>query len=277
MMLPPALSQSGDRETAEEASSYLLQQAVDSPCSSTDVALHSVHVCIFAVKVGIGLGYSVTQLAELALGALLHDVGMLRVPRSILEKSEKLTAEEHGVIKQHPLYGYEILKAVEAPWHWLAQIALQEHEREKGQGYPQGLTGDKIHPYAKVIGLVDVFDALTHTRSYRKILPPFEAVRMMIRLRAEEFSLPCIKALIEQISFFPVQSWVQLNSGEVGRVEHLNSRSPLRPIVSILYGPQRTALPSPKVVNLEQDSVLYIVKSLAADEVAEVSDEALRG
>jgi HD-GYP domain-containing protein (c-di-GMP phosphodiesterase class II) len=200
MMLPLVFSQSGDRETAEEASYYLLQQAVDSPCSSTDVALHSVHVCIFAVKVRIGLGYSVTQLAELALGVLLHDVGMLRVPRLILEKSEKLTAEEYGVIKQHPGYGYEILKAVEAPWNSLAQIALQENEREKGQGYPQELTGDKIHPYAKVIDMVDVFDARTHTRSYRKILPPFEAVRMIIRLRAEEFSLPWIKAMIEHSS-----------------------------------------------------------------------------
>ncbi|MBI3800968.1 MAG: HD-GYP domain-containing protein [Deltaproteobacteria bacterium] len=277
MMLTSALAQSTDRENEEAASYYLLQQAVASPCSVVDVALHSVHVCLFAVKVGIGLGYSLTQLTELALAALLHDVGMLQVPRTILEKPEKLTAEEYGVIKQHPLYGYEILKAVAAPWNWLAQIALQEHEREKGQGYPQGLTGDKIHPYAKVIGLVDVFDALTHPRSYRKILPPFEAVRTIIRMRAEEFSLPIIKAMVEQLSFFPVQSWVQLNSGEIGKVEHINRRSPLRPVVSIVYGPHKAALPSPKVVNLEQDSVLYIVKSLAADEVAEVRDEAVRG
>jgi HD-GYP domain-containing protein (c-di-GMP phosphodiesterase class II) len=154
---------------------------------------------------------------------------------------------------------------------------LQEHEREKGQGYPQGLTGDKIHPYAKIIGLADIFDALTHPRSYRKMLPPFEAVRTIIRIRAEEFSPAIIKVMVEQLSFFPAQSWVQLNSGEIGRVEHINRQSPLRPVVSIRYDSQREALPSPKMVNLEKDEVLYIVKSLSDHEVAELGDKAAHG
>jgi putative nucleotidyltransferase with HDIG domain len=112
------------------------------------------------------------------MGAYLHDVGKVKVPHQILNKPGKLTDEEFAIIKRHPVWGVELLASVEFPWD-LKPIIRSHHERYDGNGYPDRLRGDEIPLGAQIICIVDVYDALTTTRSYRGAMSPAEALSRM--------------------------------------------------------------------------------------------------
>jgi putative nucleotidyltransferase with HDIG domain len=128
---------------------------------------HSVNVAILAVRCGLALGLAKKKLVVLGMSALLHDIGLTKVPKEILDKRGKLTRKEYSQIKKHPTLGLEILKQIEGLEEEIKFATAQHHERQFGQGYPEGLSEDDIHLFAKIIGLVDIYEALIHTRVYR--------------------------------------------------------------------------------------------------------------
>ena len=152
------------------------------------LALHSVNVCIYALMLGKGVNYSSKQLIELGITAILHDIGMVLIPQEIVEKNGKLTASEIEKVRKHPYYTYKVLQTLGEKYSWIAKVAYQEQEREGGQGYPRGLKGDEIHEYAKIIGVVDVYEALTHHRPQRKGYMPHEAVKLLLGTQKERLS-----------------------------------------------------------------------------------------
>jgi putative nucleotidyltransferase with HDIG domain len=127
---------------------------------------HCERVAGYAVAVGEALGAEPGLLTTIRVGAYLHDVGKVKVPHQILNKPGKLTDEEFKVIKRHPVWGVELLAAVEFPWD-IKPIIRSHHERLDGTGYPDGLKGDEIPLSAQIICIADVYDALSTTRSYR--------------------------------------------------------------------------------------------------------------
>jgi len=131
---------------------------------------HSVNVCILAIMTGITMGYSHTQLNELGVGALLHDIGKLRINLKILNKPGELTRNEFREIKQHPEFGFRILRDYEDLSLLSTHVAYQHHERWDGQGYPRNLVGENILEYARITAVADVYDALLANRPYR---PPY--------------------------------------------------------------------------------------------------------
>jgi putative nucleotidyltransferase with HDIG domain len=136
---------------------------------------HCERVANYAVAVAEALGLSEGELTTIRLGAYLHDVGKVKVPHEILNKPDRLTAEEFAIIQQHPVWGLELLAAIEFPWD-LKPIIRWHHEKYDGSGYPDGLGGDAIPLGAQIIGIVDVYDALTTTRSYRPAMKPEQAL-----------------------------------------------------------------------------------------------------
>lgn len=130
------------------------------------------------LAVGRALGLDPGQLTALRLGAYLHDLGKVRVPQELLNKPGKLTAKEFGVVKMHPVWGLEMLAEVDFPWD-LKPIIRWHHEKHDGSGYPDGLKGDEIPVAAQIICIVDVYDALTTTRSYKPAYTPTEALERM--------------------------------------------------------------------------------------------------
>ena len=127
---------------------------------------HSERVANYAIQVARALGWDEGELTTVRIGAYLHDLGKVRVPHEILNKPGRLTSEEFDLMKQHPVYGIEMLAAVEFPWD-IKPMIRWHHEKLDGTGYPDRLRGDEIPVAAQVICVVDVFDALTTTRSYR--------------------------------------------------------------------------------------------------------------
>ena len=224
-----------------------------------------VNVSILATKLGMGIGYQREALIGLALAGLLHDVGMLQLPASLLSKPDKLSEAERAQIKQHPEIGFQMLSKLGAQYAWLAQVAWQEHERWNGQGYPRGLKGDQIHEYARIIGIVDIFDALVSPRPYRRRLLPHEAVRELLTAEKTAFSSQIIKALIQQFTLFPLGTMVQLNTGEVGVVTQLNPRYPLRPVVSVNQGASGPGTGAVKFVDLSATTLVHITEVVGSE------------
>jgi len=140
---------------------------------------HSVDVCVYSISLANRLGVDRSVLNELALGALLHDVGKTRVPREILHKKGSLTDEEYAIVKLHPQMGMDVLKQGRSLSDVVYEIVLSHHEKMDGSGYPHGLKGPDIHRFAKMTCIIDIFDALTTNRSYKRAMSFFDALNLM--------------------------------------------------------------------------------------------------
>jgi len=156
-------------------------QSIES--SDTYTFGHCERVADYAAEVARALGLDDHQVTTIRLGAYLHDVGKIRVPHEVLNKPGRLTNEEFDIIKMHPVWGVELLDGVEFPWD-IKPIVRWHHEKYDGTGYPDRLRGDEIPLNAMIIGIVDVYDALTTTRSYRGAMTRETALAEMLRSKA---------------------------------------------------------------------------------------------
>jgi putative nucleotidyltransferase with HDIG domain len=139
---------------------------------------HCGRVAAYGVAVGRALGFDAGQLTALRIGAYLHDLGKVRIPQEILNKPGRLTPEEFDMVKMHPVWGLEMLTDVDFPWD-IKPIIRWHHEKYDGTGYPDSLKGNEIPVTAQVICIVDVYDALTTTRSYKPAYTAAEALERM--------------------------------------------------------------------------------------------------
>jgi putative nucleotidyltransferase with HDIG domain len=139
---------------------------------------HSERVALYASQVAAALGMAGVEIDAVRIGAYLHDIGKTRVPYEILNKAGRLTPAEFDVMKMHPLWGLELLEGVEFPFDVKSTIRWH-HEKRDGSGYPDGLAGDGIPLGASIIGIVDVYDALTSARSYRPAMTAADALGLM--------------------------------------------------------------------------------------------------
>lgn len=243
----------------------LLTQVLSGSGDSTLVG-NLVNVAVLATRLATGLRYDTEDLERLALAALVHDVGMFALPTSLLTKSEPLNSSERAAIERHAEVGAEILSGLGSGYAWLAHVTLQEHERWLGQGYPMKHKGPQIHPYAQVIGVADVFDALINLRPYKRPFLPHEAVREVLVTEKAAFSRDILKALVEQVSLYPLGTCVRLNSGEVGVVTELNPRFPLRPVIRVRADGDPD-VGARKRIDLCATTVLHIVEVVKPGEI----------
>ncbi len=238
-------------------------QLIDIRTKDDYLFAHSVNCSIMATLVGTKMNYKATTLKCLATGALLHDLGMVVIPKHILEKQGALTEDERRTVENHPIYGYEIFKKTEAFNARAGSVILQHHERFHGQGYPWKLRGDKIAPLAQIAGVVDVYDALTSDRPFRKAYQPFQAVEMLMSWGEEYFDIDILQKFFSVVAAYPLGFHIFLNSGESGLVIANNPGFALRPVVRILYtGEDLAPHPAPYDLDLSQELDITITKVL---------------
>lgn len=226
-----------------------------------------VNVALFSMMLGIELQFKEERLVELGVAALLHDVGMSKIDPAILTKKEKLSFDEYELIRQHPEQGKLILSSVEGVSESILQAVKQEHERENGSGYPEGVRGDQIHEYAKIIGLADVFEAMTHHRDYRDPISANEAIMEVLTMKGRLFNDKYIKCFINTFTFYPVGSYVQLNTNEVGRVIQVDKKSPTRPTVELLIDRDGMAVSAPQFLGLLDKDLIFVKEALTEEKV----------
>lgn len=233
---------------------------------------HCINVAIFAVKMAISLGLSQEQQIQIGLAALLHEVGTGVIPEKLIYKEQKLTPQEYEVFRKRPEFGYKILEVFGEDYAYLATAVLEVQECIDGSGYPMGLQGDEINEYAQIIGLVNMYEALIHSRPQRERYLHFSAIKEVIRTGKRRYRKKYLKALLNIFSIFPLYSIVKLNSNAIGRVIETYPDQPMRPKLEIVLDSQGRRVVARHIVDLSENSILYIVDSVSEKEIEGIQE-----
>lgn len=211
---------------------------------------HSINVCILALIFGRHLKLHKTELELLGLGALLHDIGKLRIPTEILDKPGKLTEEEYEVMKTHPVEGYRILKSDSQMPIEALEIVLHHHERNNGKGYPSQFNRQQIKKLIKLAAIVDVYDAITSDRCYHDGMSPYRALQNIYKWTDGHFEKEFVEEFMSCMGLYPVGTIVLLNDGHIGIVIATTAKTRLRPTVLLVQGADQKFLNQRRVYNL---------------------------
>ncbi len=228
----------------------------------SSLAQHSINVATIAIKIAIGMKLEREKVVEVGISAMVHEVGMVKIPNEILTKKSELDASEIEIIKQHPIHGRKVLEVLKEEYPFLPEVVVQEHERWNGGGYPFGLKEDEIHTYAQILGLAVTFIALTHHRHYRDNFIAYKAIQSIIERRNKDFSAKMIKVLIDVISIFPVGSLVKLNDGSVARVKQTSKQYPIRPVIKLIQNAKGEKIEADSILDLSKEPMIYIVSPI---------------
>ncbi|MCK4744038.1 MAG: HD-GYP domain-containing protein [Sulfuriflexus sp.] len=234
-------------------------------------AIHSLNVCIFALSFARYLGFNTEEMNEIGIGALMHDIGKMRVPLEILNKEGKLTEEEREIVKQHAQHGRDILNNSPGLPASVIEVAYSHHERKKGTGYPQGLVEAQIHLFSRIVAIVDVYDAITSDRVYHHGMNTLDALKNMFKWRENDLDAELVEKFIQCLGIYPIGSLVELNTGEVGIVLSMAPGKNLVPIVMLVCDEDKQVVTPPRVLDLSQftkekcDTPIEITKVLEAN------------
>jgi len=219
---------------------------------------HNVAVCGLAVLTAIKYGYTPEKAKDLAVGALLHDLGKAIIPAQLLNKKEPLTTEEFDEIKRHVIHGYEAVKDEV----WLSAISkvviLTHHERIDGSGYPFGWTGEKIHDSAKIVAICDVFDAMTNSKPYRPAYKIYEVIEYLQAMKGMLFEPAIVDTFVNYIAVYPSGSGVLLSNKQIGIVLKQNQGLPTRPVVRIIKDENGQELEEKQELDLSVETTIFI-------------------
>ncbi|MFW6052932.1 MAG: HD domain-containing phosphohydrolase [Desulfosalsimonas sp.] len=175
---------------------------------------HSERVALLALQIGRKLGLDEQELKELEIACFLHDIGKIRIPDMILTKTEPLSEKEYEIIKQHPVYGADILR-LSVSLHKYIPAVIQHHEWYNGQGYPHGLKDGEIHLYAQIVAIADCYDAMTTSRPYRTEISESQAVKEIERYKGIRFSPHLVDIFIETLDEFDKDQAISFPGGVV--------------------------------------------------------------
>ncbi len=218
---------------------------------------HSANCAILAIILGLEMKMDREDIKDLALASFIHDVGLLGI-RENLDYPKQLNSEIKSEIMKHPQRTVEIL-AEKIPENVRAGI-LQHHETLNGKGYPAGLSGDDIHPFARVIHIVDAFEAMTHHRPYRpKAMEVSEAMKEMVDRGRGVYAREPLKALMNRIGLYPVLSLVELSNKQIARVLKQSRKFPLSPVVKIEFDEEGKKLRAPQIIDLSKNQLIHIL------------------
>ena len=205
---------------------------------------HSVNLSVLMSLFGSHRELPKDVLHQTIVGALLHDIGKILTPDEILHKPGKLTAEEFEVMKHHARYSRDILASTEGIGEIALLTAAQHHEKLDGSGYPEGLKGDEITEYGRMVAITDVYDAITADRVYHKGMTPVQGLKKLLEWSGDHLDPVMVKEFIRCIGLYPIGSLVLLESGRLGAVVETNEQDQRLPVVRVMYH-TRFRLPIP--------------------------------
>jgi HD-GYP domain-containing protein (c-di-GMP phosphodiesterase class II) len=234
---------------------------------------HSLNVCLLSINIAASAGYSESQVKEIGMGALLHDIGMLLIPARVRAKTGRLTTEEWFEVQKHPILGLHLLEKVSRLPRAIPYVAYQVHERENSTGYPKMRNSRLIHRFAKMAQIADVYEALTSPRTYRRAYTPHEGVIRLIKMsKAGMVPGDFVKSFVEYASLYPVGSLVELSDHRIAKVVQANRNSLGKPVVSVLTNSIGRSLEKSNIsqIDLSKDLSVQIVKALPSDQLKNV-------
>lgn len=244
------------KELADEINTSILNNANALLCLSQirekDQYLleHSINVGLLMGVFARFLGFEGDELHQLVTGALLHDIGKIRVPLKVLNKPGKLTNEEWDEMRNHVSYGESVLEKSSGISDTVMSICAEHHEKLSGQGYPRGLKGAEISPAGRMAAVVDIYDAITADRVYHQGKTPFDTMKILMSLAGNHLDTDLTYHFIRCISIYPVGSLLELSNHKLGVVVQVNYHSPKSPIVKTFYNNRARHFETSKIVDL---------------------------
>ncbi len=197
---------------------------------------HALDVSLLCMAVAAQMGLDRRAILEVGMGGVLHDTGMMGIPRSIIQAPRVLTPGEKRAVQHHPRYTLNYLQGVGDLSPAARLIAFQVHERPNGNGYPEHLHTNMIHPLAHIAAVADTYIAMTSPRPWRPAMKPYTAVKTILDgVQGKEFEGKTVEAFLNTLGLFPVGSEVRLNDGQSARVLRANPDQQARPVVQILH------------------------------------------
>ena len=234
--------------------------------------VRSLNVAIISLIIGKQMKLSDGILKKLGLGAILYDIGLVKVPEKILNKQYKHSPEEYAEIKKHTVYGYKLMKSNFRFEEEVAVISLEHHEYFNGKGYPRGISGNEIHLYAKIVAVAHEAEKVMKNRRIsidekslnfnknnnveKKLL--FDAVRHIIHGAKIKYDPTISKVFVAIFSVYPIGSVVILNDNRKGLVFATNTNFPIRPIIKIVSDNSGNIIENGEVVNLVENNQIFI-------------------
>jgi hypothetical protein len=196
---------------------------------------HSLKMAALGMAIAAEMGLDEDHCRQIGVAGLVHDWGMSNVPADIRNAPRLLTETEFLEIRKHPVYSIELLERVTGLPAAVPIAAYQVHERPNGLGYPRGRIGERIHPFARILAVADVYASLTSERPYRPALSASTSIECLIRLaQSRDLDSAAVKALLNVLTLFPIGSYVQLDDGSVARVLRRHGDKYATPIVQVL-------------------------------------------
>jgi putative nucleotidyltransferase with HDIG domain len=192
---------------------------------------HSLNVSLIAIIIAKWLNFSNTQIDEIAIAGLLHDIGKTKVSQELLAKPGKLTDEEFEIVKRHTILGYSLVENVNDISAQVKLSVLMHHEKIDGTGYPTGAKYNDIPEYAKIIAVADIYDAMTSNRSYREKMCPFEVIRNFEMQTFGKLDTRVLTVFLKNIANTYLGDFVELNNSEIAEVVFINPNRVWQPIV----------------------------------------------
>lgn len=199
---------------------------------SDEIYAHSLNVALICYVLGNWLGYSRQDLDILTLSGLLHDIGKTTISEEILNKPSSLNEEELSAVKTHSVRGYDMLRTKNID-NRIKLSAMMHHERCNGTGYPMGLKGDQIEPFAKIVAIADVYEAMTSARPYRGAICPFDVIHLFESEGLSSFDTHFLMCFLEHLNLTYINSNVKLSDGSEGKIVMMNRFALSRPIVKV--------------------------------------------
>lgn len=191
---------------------------------------HSLNVSLICNIFATWLNLSADDIQLITICGLLHDIGKLLMPEQILKKPGKLTNEEYAIIQSHTTKGYEILKKQKVDLH-VQYAALMHHEKCDGSGYPLKLKGEQIDWYSQIVTIVDIYEAMTANRVYRKPLSPFTVINMFEEDGLKKYNPKFLLTFLEHVVNSYINCKVKLSNGEEGDIVYINKVRLSKPMV----------------------------------------------
>jgi len=224
---------------------------------------HATNCAILVCGFALFLGLNKDTAQKMTLGALLHDIGVAKIPKGIIEKPSKLTTNEMDVVKKHLAWGHQICKKDGFNDPIIMDMLINHHERLDGSGYPRGLKKEKLSKLARITAIIDVYDAMTGDKNYKKGQPPINALRHLLGDK-NKFDQEIVQQFIKYLGVHPVGSFVELSNKQIAIVVEGNRSEPLKPKVKIFFSLKLQNYVKMKDCDLSKDPVT-IITSVHAD------------
>ncbi len=216
---------------------------------------HSLNASMLAVTVGRQIGLSKDELHDLAMGAMLFDIGKMKLPKELLQKPGKFSKEELLVTKKHVQFGVETLQGTQDINRNIMDMVKYHHERHDGSGYPYHLKGTDIPLFARIAAVVDCYDAITSIRPYAEPLSPYEAIIKLYEWRDVDFQSEIVEQFIQAIGLYPTGTLVEMTSGQVGVILAQNRVRRLKPRVMLVLDENKQSYGTFLVIDLIKEEV----------------------